>query len=410
MLLSDYRALSLSWPSIHFNESVYSYPSKLRNKHMVTRKSFVASLNNVSDLNTHYGFIDRQAKQGDCDTLRAVFTELCAERAGNRIPDWALRAVLERIVEALALTDGYENCFAALELAAVARTNSKRNFVRLCPRAIVSRIATAHSSEVIDRLLLNLTDLETRALLLHEAVVRRKLIPESAITQKIRDHLIIEKHPLASLPLTLFDFEDAILLPNYGIGSSGTSLPFGPTRERSAFTPATLKGSLDMVETTRPDRANLISAAVANWKDESNGMIEARTFRIDLPSRDTLRGILPKIGLESVGLSDGFDVRENVPVNDAFNILFSAASSGGAYNNGNFAAYGRLLAWRSLAGLIGTHTDALFRSIAADSRNCQWCLFDSSSEWYYKVAWDLGVACYNPGDRELAVLAATDTD
>lgn len=376
---------------------------------MVTRDSFVASLDNASDVNAHYAFIDRHAKQGDRDALKAIFGEL-HERPRGRIPDWAFGAVLERIIEALALTDGYDNAIAALELGAVADTSAKRGSVRLRPPAIASKIVAAHSPEVIDRLLLRLSDLETKALVLHEAVVRRKLAETSSAGREIQDRLNSARHPLGSLPLMLFDFEEDVLLPNYGIGSSGTGIPFGPSREEPAHTPAILTNSLEIKETTRPERADLMSAAVANWQEESNGKIEARTFRIDLPSRDTWTAIVPKLGLESVQTTDEIHVRENVAVKDAFTVLFSAASSGGAYNSGNFAAYGRLLAWRSLAGLVGMPVDALVRNVAACARNCQWCLFDAPNEWYYQVAWDMGVSCYNPGDREVAVLAATDTD
>lgn len=377
---------------------------------MVTRDSFVATLDNVSDVTAHYAFIEQHAKQGDRDALKAIFAELHKELPRGRIPDWASGAVLERIIEAIALTGGYENATVALELAAVAHASAKQGSVRLRPPAIVSKIVAVHSPEVIDRLLLTLSDLEKKALLLHEAVVRRKLVAESSLGGELQDRLSSAKHPLASLPLTLFDFEEEILLPNYGIGSSGTSIPFGPTTEQRVLAPTALPGSLEITETTRVESAKLISAAVANWKDESNGKIEARTFRVDLSNRDTLPALLPRLGLESVRSTDGIHVRDNALVKDAFTVLFSAASSGGAYNSGTFAAYGRLLAWKSLAGLVNASVDVAVHDIATSGQACQWCLFDSTSEWYYQVAWDIGIACFNPARREVAVLAATDTD
>ncbi|WP_307180176.1 DUF6183 family protein [Streptomyces canus] len=36
---------------------------------------------------------------------------------------------------------------------------------------------------------------------------------------------------------------------------------------------------------------------------------------------------------------------------DVWQMLFAEASTGGAYNNGEYGAYGRLAAWRSLAAL-----------------------------------------------------------
>jgi hypothetical protein len=97
-------------------------------------------------------------------------------------------------------------------------------------------------------------------------------------------------------------------------------------------------------------------------------------------------------------------------VKDVFTVLFSAVSSGGAHNSGNFAAYGRLLAWRSLAGLVGAPVDAPVPDKAASSQDCQWGVFDSPIEWYYPVVWDVCIACFNHAHREVAVLAATDAN
>jgi hypothetical protein len=377
---------------------------------MVTRDSFAASLDNVTDVNDHYAFIDRHASQGNSAALREIFADLNKTKPHSHIPDWAFRAVIERIVEALSLTGGYDNAITAFEIAAVAYASAGSASVRLCPPAVASKIVAAHSPEVIERLLSRITDLEITGLLLHEGVVRGKLSAESATARIIQDRLTTAKHPLASLPLTLLDVEQGAPLRNYGLGSSSASIPFGPTRDGTADAPAPLLGNLEITETTCLERANSISAAVMNWKDQSNGRIEARTFSIGLKSGDPSAAMLAKLGLESLRTAGEIQLRGNVGVKDAFTVLFSAASSGGAYNCGEFAAFGRLLAWKSVAGLVGAPNDAPVLDVATSSQNCQWCLFDSPTEWYYQVAWDIGIACFNPAQREVAVLAATDTD
>src|SRR5205823_869884 len=108
----------------------------------------------------------------------------------------------------------------------------------------------------IERLLPTLTDLETTALVLHEAVVRRKLSTESPIAREAQSRLAAAKHPLAMLPLTLLDLEQGMLLPDYGLGSSGTSIPFGPTHEHIAAAPALSRG-LEIAESTCAERARL---------------------------------------------------------------------------------------------------------------------------------------------------------
>jgi hypothetical protein len=378
---------------------------------MLTRKSFTAALDNVKDVNQHYAFIDLRAAQGDLATLKELFIELCNREPGSRIPDWAVGAILERIVESLALIDGFENAATALELGAIADSRrAKSGSLQLRPSAVVSKLVAAQSPAVVDALLRTLSDLETAALVLQEAVVRRKMTAESSAGQDVYERLAKANHPLGSLPVTLFDLEEGILLPDYGLGSMGTSIPFGPTREQPTVATRPFESNSEITETTCAERANLISTAVMNWKDESNGKIEARTFRVRFSEGYSVAAILPRLGLESIKLTDVMHARENATAKEVFTVLFSAASGGGAYNHGNFAAYGRLLAWRSLAGLAGSSPAATVAAIAMNAQRCEWCLFDSPNEWYYQVAWDIGIACANPAQQELAVLSATDTD
>ncbi len=376
---------------------------------MITRDSFVSSLDDVSNLGDHYDFIDGRARQGHREPLKEIFTELSKGGPRSRIPDWALRAVLERIVEALALTEGHENALAALELAAGPPKSIGGSVWARGPRT-ASRVVAAQTPAVIDALLRKPPDLEMAALVLQEAVVRRKLPMESAAARETQVRLAEAKHPLALLPLTLLDLEQGVLLPEYGLGSSGTSMPFGPMGEYQTVAAAPSVGSLEMTEATSIEWADLIAAAVLNWKQESNGKVEARVFRIELAIGDDVASILPKLGLESLGLADTLRLRTSVTAKDVFTVLFSAASSGGAYSSGACAAYGRLLAWRSLAGLVGAPVGAPYHDVAADSQQCHWCIFDSPSEWYCQVAWDIGIACFNPARGEIALLAATDED
>lgn len=372
-------------------------------KPMVTRASF-ASLDNVLDWSEHCAFVDRHVAAGNREVLKEIFLEL---NEGSRIPVGAAGGVVERIITALALTEGYDNAVTALELAGIA--DDKPNAVRWRARAAISKIVAAQSREVIDALLRNVSDLEVTGLVLHEAVLRRKLVEDSSVVPEIQRRLAEAQHPLAWLPLTLLDVEQDVLLPHYTTGCTSWSVPFGPSNERRYVNPGRPLDIVEATETTCPERAALISTAVLNWKDHSNGKIEARTFRVNLLTRDTLPLLLLKLGLESIG-TEGIPVRENAVVKDAFTLLFSAVSSGGAYSGGNLAAYGRLLAWRSLAGLVGASLDVPVHDLAATAHACHWCLFDSPTEWYYQVAWDIGIACFNPARQELAVLAATDTD
>ncbi len=62
-----------------------------------------------------------------------------------------------------------------------------------------------------------------------------------------------------------------------------------------------------------------------------------------------------------------------------------------------------MLQGRSLPGPADFH----IKPLAERSR---WFRVDTDSEWFYEVAWDIGLAAISPDGRRLAVLAATDSD
>jgi len=101
---------------------------------------------------------------------------------------------------------------------------------------------------------------------------------------------------------------------------------------------------------------------------------------------------------------------QNAPVPHIFSALFATAAVGGAYNVGEQGAYGRLAAWRSLAGLVGCAVDVGIDEIARQATTCLWTEFLSTNQWFYAVAWEIGVVCVNPNRHTIAVLAATDSD
>nr|CAI78142.1 conserved hypothetical protein [Streptomyces ambofaciens ATCC 23877]CAJ89200.1 conserved hypothetical protein [Streptomyces ambofaciens ATCC 23877] len=91
-------------------------------------------------------------------------------------------------------------------------------------------------------------------------------------------------------------------------------------------------------------------------------------------------------------------------------MLFAAASTGGAYNNGFHGAYRRLAAWRSLTALSGASSAAPVGEVEAHVQECDWYSFGAATAWFERVTWDIGLVSVTPGARRLAVLAATDTD
>ncbi len=146
-----------------------------------------------------------------------------------------------------------------------------------------------------------------------------------------------------------------------------------------------------------------------NWIDESNGQAEARIFTVDDLEVSQSAALIPNLALDCVRSGDKIHW-QNSDMKEVYSVLFSAAANGGAYNDGEFGAYGRLRAWNSLAGIIGCSSTSTIAEVGCRALECHWSMFKSSSEWYYQIAWDIGIACANPARNELAVLAATDID
>lgn len=201
-------------------------------------------------------------------------------------------------------------------------------------------------------------------------------------------------HPLAYLPLRRFGFEAwaQSTTPRTGTGSvpgvgSGVAGPFH--------------------EVTDAKTARRLVEAVRNWQEQSNGRVAAHVFALDEP----LTGPPSAEGLEEFGLACGLGpvVGAGLLLEEAAAGLYFSASSGGAYNRGVGRVYGRLAMWRSLSALAGASADTAAEEVAELAERCIWVELDCP-DWFYRVAWDLGVLAVRPDGRSVALLAATDTD
>lgn len=189
-------------------------------------------------------------------------------------------------------------------------------------------------------------------------------------------------------------------------------MPYGPQGG-----PGVTLGSVthlpQATDTTTEEFSEAAAAAVANWAEESNGRSEAGMYDLAEPvEAKGLPDLLVTLGLECL---KGVGPRKRLALSScqaehAWRMLFSAASTGGAYNNGEYGAYGRLAAWRSIAALSGAFTAAPFGEVERNARACDWYSFGAATKWFERVAWDIGLVSVAPGARRMAVLAATDTD
>jgi uncharacterized protein (TIGR02996 family) len=350
--------------------------------------------------------IERHAAAGRIDLLAALALVLegCRNLTRNRKWPGIVPATLDHLERVLAVTPGT----AAVEVL-LARPRSPaqdRTFASLLagcqPREVLLPLFERHALE--DR------HAELLACLAQEMVLRGAELVGVPTVSCFQEKLRVQNHPLARLPLPLLDLEEELhlWLPQYGPRSSGWGTAFETRRGPPApLPPGPGRTPVVVREVTEPAAAGRIAAAVTNWQ------VESRVFHPEAPlGRDEVSvGLVLSLGLECLRGAAAEDIRTGlIPPGQALNVLFSAASTGGAYNRGLAGAYGRLAAWRSLAGLAGASADATVEEVAGLARRCTWASFDASSEWFFNVAWDVGLLAVRPDGQSLAVLAATDTD
>lgn len=319
----------------------------------------------------------------DTDRLEALAHALAA------MPDdahWTFESVQEHVLRLLTLTPDDGRAAAAVRVAL-------DGLPVATVRRMTQQLAAAQRDQVLVSLLADLPDgdlaTELGACLLHEMILRRKSVAAVADAWAAR----LRGHPLADLPLHALPGETRVPLPSFGLDVQSVGLPFGPAKAD----PLTLPGTVPAV--TRLRAPADLTAAVTTWLTQSNGRAEAAVFRLGraVPPDEVGVRTLDALGLDCLA-GNGLALHR-ASLDNVVPKLFGAAANGGAYDHGMGGAYGRAATWRSLDALAGgSHV------------GCAWWVFDAANDWFYRVAWDLGVVCLRPGGHVMAVLAATDTD
>jgi hypothetical protein len=372
---------------------------------MVTSGNFFETLKTADNVGEHWAFTEGCVREGRFDVLEGIGRQMIAE-CDFAPPDWRERSVFDHLMTWLALEDDERGPSLALSFFSAVPVNVVPKFLDIARAETASKVASAQSPETIEKLLLNLPELETAALLLHESVVRGKLVGFTPASFELSRRLSSVNHPLGWLPLELLHIENRLPVRDHSRTGSGWSIP----KIDNLPDPADLEilsPDRTFVEVHNLKRVELIGAADADWRNFSNGRNEVRIFEARPFGQVSLATTLPGLGLECV--ADEIETIENVPVEAVFQQLFAISSNGGAYNRGCFGAYGRLNAWKSLAGLCGATLEGNAEDILESAMACRWGKFQGG-DWFYDIFWDLGVVCLNPERGELVVVAATDVD
>ncbi len=361
-------------------------------------RRLVASLLWKRTVESQWAVIDEWATEGDVERLSQTARALIFPPVILRW--WAAHAVVDRIARLLALTPRLDFARAACRLA--------RSFET---RELASLTASGQNTDVCAKLVGagEAADGEFLTCLVQELVLRDDLVerePFASFWAAVRT----QDHPLGWLPLRLSAIERSIALPSYSVQGMAYTAP-GAWGDDVASGEASAPQVAPLArETTAPADCERISSAVATWLQESNGRAETRVFalRSDEP-HVPLAALLTQAGLECLG-GGVASLLEAISPADAFEIVFAAASTGGAYDHGQRGSYGRLAAWQTVSALVGASAAASFEHVEQLAERSRWLRFETDSGWFYDVAWDIGLASVNADGSRLAVLAATDTD
>lgn len=354
--------------------------------------------------------VDDRLARGDASFVADLGIALAREYGADPMRTWQYRSVFDYVLRLLARTPGPENVAQVLRLLTAVDAPVPHRYA-------ASLLAAGQAPDDLGAVFAGGgsegdASEELCSCLAHEMLLRGVEVGEIGPLAAWATAPHRSRHPLAWLPLDRASFEEKPDLPTYSANGSSYAIPFGPSAgsDMPARTAAYVPSA---VETTTPTRGAAMTAAVSNWVEESNGRVEARTFEFAEPlGTGSVAAAVVTLGLACMDGAPAkacFSVTGSAPA-QLWRILFAAAASGGAYNSGHYAAYGRLAAWRSLAGLSGCPADATAGEVEARVQNCAWYELSATTAWFEQVAWDVGVIAVGPEGRDLAVLAATDTD
>ncbi|MFE1790980.1 DUF6183 family protein [Streptomyces sp. NPDC059525] len=217
-------------------------------------------------------------------------------------------------------------------------------------------------------------------------------------------------HPLSWLPDRRRPLETEPDFTRHSVHGSSSGVKSGlPGHGRLDPPTPRPSGKSPLINSVTVDEHELIvTAAEGNW-----GYAEAWVFRPDQPIAPAqVPALLPTLPMECVadlGPAGRYEIAAR-PVGDIWSLLFATASMGGFYNSGRYGAWGRLQAWRSLAGLSGLPFHASAGEVEHLAEQYTWFHFQTDSEFFHNDGDDYGIAALSPDGLRLAVLAATDTD
>ncbi|MFI6317698.1 DUF6183 family protein [Nonomuraea sp. NPDC050556] len=317
-------------------------------------KQTVEALSGMDDVNSVRDLAEQKLTQGDATFVADLGIALFKRFGASADPIWQYRSVFDSVLRLLTVAAGPEHMGQTLRLVSVVGEGDRKS-----ARYLASLLASNHSAEDLTRVFAGglrseVGSEEIRACLVHELILRDTVLEEWPAIAKWATSPHWSHHPLRWLPLRRSPVEEGHEFPGYSVRGSSHSLPFGPSDDGPAVVSDRAATPPSVREISTSETSETIESAVANWAQESNGRIESRSFELDGPA-GSITDLLAALNLNclvGLGRKKTLSTSSCAP-SRAWQVLFAAASTGGAYNQGLHGAYGRLAAWRSLSGLTG---------------------------------------------------------
>lgn len=275
-------------------------------------------------------------------------------------------------------------------------------------RNLGALLAYAHDDDLLERELEHfgpepaLRDLF--ACWLQERVVRGSLIGRSVFAKQFWRALPATQ-PLSPLPLEVLPLEAGLVTVSPRRDDTlGNWFTFDrPARHE----PFELEGDWQTIAKEVPAEPATLAAVASDAGTAPNSSYEGRVFQLDRRPPSLGSFALRSLSLECLGTHPARV--KACTARDVMGLLLTLGTVGGAYGEARSAAYGRLLAWRSLTALVGLPAGAPLGDVEALAQRTGWLSFESDSGWFNQVSLDVGLVALR-ADASLAVVAMTDTD
>ncbi|MFE3687513.1 DUF6183 family protein [Streptomyces sp. NPDC059095] len=354
---------------------------------------------------------------GRFDWIGELATAVFAQAVNKGAETGSYELILDHAVRALAEYPSVESLQTLLRIPSTLGSSKVER--DRGERRLASLVAHGQHAEHIERVLFDTSSESAHsqnflACLIQELVLSSVVIEQYPKVISFAERLISERHPLGVLPLRLLPEEEVLRRPPDAAPDWTWAVPPGSTTVN--LPQELLPGSdheldIEIAETSVPESANAMAAAVNHWRTQSNGRVVAQDFwTADPIAREQFPDIFKQLPLAPWNFEPSQARLYPSTLDLTLRTLLSAATLGPAYGPGLYGAYGRLATWQSLGGLTGCPADTPVTHIAEVARGAYWFRTDIKSAWFYEVAWDLSVAVLRPGGQEIAFLAATDTD